>query len=357
MFFRFFLLSIFFVSSQCLAWGSRGHSMITHLAARLLNTSQYDSKITRPFLMKEEMLGHLANIPDVSWKQLPANEVRIMSPTHYFQIDWITSEIEFSNIPRTIEAVVANNNRNCEKKQDNCIPSLSKLEVLTKIGSAPWRIQQFADKMEDALRSIEAFPLSGTDTLQVNLVLNAAGLLSHFIGDLSNPYHVVRDFDGWESGHGGMHAYFEIDLVDELDLGLIKEVYDEVMKKKPFENILLPMIPADLRKDPVSISIALAMNSAQNLKKLEQMDSKFARIKPSTQKPTKVEAERKPAIEVAHHFKQFIIERLALSADALAHIWYYTWEKGKSPNLSSYFNLNYTLNHDPVLPSYLFQKR
>ncbi|MSP17937.1 MAG: hypothetical protein EXR74_00005, partial [Bdellovibrionales bacterium] len=59
-------------------------------------------------------------------------------------------------------------------------------------------------------------------------------LLGHYVGDASMPYHNTIDYDGWEKGRGGIHAYYESFSVEAMGLDLENLVCEQsiALKKK-----------------------------------------------------------------------------------------------------------------------------
>jgi hypothetical protein len=260
------------------AWAGRGHNLVTQVAVRLLDQEKFSSDIYKPFLMKEDMLSHLSNIPDNGWKV--ASELRSMlDKTHFFEIDSM-NEKELSSLLSKMP----------------CKDSMCSAEVQKKLdstGSAPWRTQQFAELMKAALKKIQKHPLSYTDTFFADEALKYAGLLSHFVGDLGNPHHAHTDFDGWETEQGGLHAYFEAEIVNALPLSLAQDVLEYAKKEKPFEKLILPSIAKGQKRNPRAICFALARNSADQLETLLKLDRDFSLKQKSTvQNGKKQKAER-----------------------------------------------------------------
>jgi hypothetical protein len=334
--------SVFFMMlpSTLFSWAGRGHNVITHVAARLLDTPEYDSKVVRPFLMREEALAHLSNIPDTSWKS--SDDIRsIMDAAHFFNIDLLRE----SDVKNVLDQ------DNAKKGSFENVLFKSILET----GSAPWRVRQLAKMMEGSLLHVHNHPLNKKEIFIVNQFIQSAGLISHYIGDLANPHHATHDADSWETEQGGFHAYFEADVVDALSLGLMQEVFEYALAKKPFETVILPLLSKHNTKDAFAISIALAKNSRAELGRLLNLDTRFSlKRKSYVQEGKKIKAERRAPKEISQYYKEFIVERLAMGADTLAHVWYFSWEKSGSPDLSSFFSLVFPLDLDPLPPDYLF---
>lgn len=167
-------------SDSASAWGPRGHTVINEAAVDLMT-----SPAAGFFARHRKDLGRLANIPDTTWKQAAYQEER---PYHFFHWD-VFGETPYANqfnrmvIAQVVEAFGQ------PHLNDN--------------GTAPWRIGQIFQMAVNALKAKEW-----------ERAIQLAGVLGHYVGDLSNPMHVTHDYDGQSIGRRGVHAYFETTLVD-----------------------------------------------------------------------------------------------------------------------------------------------
>jgi hypothetical protein len=186
---------------------------------------------------------------------------------------------------------------------------------------------------------------------QVNDALVAAGLLSHFVADLGQPFHATRNYDGFETGQGGIHSYYETQVVGDLDLGLIGRVYDLA------KTLTLDSLPEAARitgRTPRDLAFILAAHSYGQIRVVEGLDKKHAIIEPSIMRSgLKIPAKRKPAQEVANEFGAVVTEHLAWSAVILSEIYWRTWIAAGRPDLSQYASYFYAVSASPVPPTYL----
>lgn len=329
------------------AWGERGHDLITRVAVRLLPSRyQAPSQFTYPFQRRELMLGHLANVPDIVWRDasMGAEVNALNEPTHYINLDALADKPSFATIPTHIKAA----------------EELAKIlgKPLEKIGTAPWRVGQLTTLMQKSFVKVvdqnkadpSKFPIDAA-----NEALLYGGILSHFVGDLANPEHVTSDYDGYGVGQGGLHAYFETLSVEALPLSLEYEVLQYAEKTKPFTTKLLPQLPTVWGNDyGVVVALGLAINSFHDLDKLMKADKSCAFIAPSSidsealHKPAK----RKAPKDCVSAFKPLLLQRLALGADTLAFLWLEAWKRGGSPALSDYKSFYYPVSPGFIKPEY-----
>jgi hypothetical protein len=386
------------------AWGERGHGLVTQVAARLfvarggIGASSPDP-ILKPFRDKELMLSHLSNVPDIVWRSLPREQTESLNPTHWINLEYLGFKDSRSVVPLGLSEALSLVRQNCRTSRLEALipcdqdlpspspsPSLSKsadssnpsrshatksAAIFGEVGSAPWRIEQLAGQMESALRGVtnpSATSKNNRSTerrgkkarsggmgkaaeAQVNDALVAAGLLSHFVADLGQPFHATRNYDGFETGQGGIHSYYETQVIGELDLGLIGRVYD-LAKTLSLDS--LPEASRIAGRAPRDLAFILAAHSYGQIQVVEALDKKHAIIEPSIMRAgLKIPAKRKPAQEVAMEFGAVVAEHLAWSAVILSEIYWRTWIAAGRPDLSQYASYFYAVSASPVPPTYL----
>lgn len=362
-----FLLSLvagLFAPTSAFSWGERGHDLVTRVAARVLVARHAkDGKIVVPFIEKEHMLAHFSNVPDIVWRNVPDKEVvDLNSPTHYIDLEYLAAKPTFEGVPRDVKALEAQMKDLCAKATASYVcPEDSKgSPTISMVGSNPFRIRQLHDLMVQDFAKAKA-ALEAKNEKDFNAAVNDAllqgGLMAHFVGDLGNPEHGTRDYNGWEKGQGGLHNYFETEVVNAFPLGLDQEVYASALNKKPYarvEKFFPSKEKAKLNEDALAISFALVFDSYSRLAHLEALDKQHAMKKASSlANGMKVKAERKPAADVAPKFHDLAVERLATAADTLSRLWHLAWVKGGSPDLSTYGSYDYPVAPAFIKPDYL----
>jgi hypothetical protein len=249
------------------------------------------------------------------------------------------------NLPRTIaeaQKLAARNNK----------------KFFEETGSAPWRVAQLSSMMADSLNKIKADASPEIIVQRVNAFLLYGGLLSHFIGDLAQPLHITEDYDGYLRNQGGIHKYFEEDVVSVLNLNLDYEVFAKAVKEKPFAKRIAKSLTAnsnklnDFSSHALEVAWTLSLDSFNRRDELFRIDKTLALIKPSKNVPIQLPAGRKDPEEVAEAFRDLIIERISLAADTLAHLWLEAWERAGRPQLANYQSYTYFLEPEFVDPDY-----
>jgi hypothetical protein len=185
-----------------------------------------------------------------------------------------------------------------------------------------------------------------------------AGIMSHFVGDLGNPYHATRNYDGWETGQGGVHSYFETAVVNSHRLALDQEVLDEALTGRGLERVLAQLPSTNrtaLSRDPVALTFALALESYSRLEAANDIDRRFAVLKPSRsgQDDKRVSAERRPASELRAKLHKLHVERLATAAEVLASLWLQAWNDAGRPTFKDYRSFAYPVAPEFIQPDYL----
>lgn len=99
--------------------------------------------------------------------------------------------------------------------------------LFKEIGTIPWRAQQFADLAQFAWENYPKMESASEKFCEQKdgewiphptlAALSFSGLLAHFTGDATMPYHSATDWDGVSTGQRGIHWYLESILVDGLN--------------------------------------------------------------------------------------------------------------------------------------------
>ncbi len=182
--------------------------------------------------------------------------------------------------------------------------------------------------------------------------------MSHFVGDLGNPYHATLNYDGWETKQGGIHSYFESAMVSSYPLALDQEVFDAALAGRGLERVL-KQIPINdrpgLARDPVALAIALALDSHSRLQAANTIDLRFAILKPSEvgTDGKRINAERRDPSKLRSRFHALTVERLATAAEVLADLWGRAWEDAGRPDFKGYQSFAYPVAPDFIQPDYL----
>jgi hypothetical protein len=328
------------------AWGNRGHHSICASAPHLVKTESL-----KTFLRyRLHTLGHLCNIPDIYWKSLGPETSDLGNPTHY--IDPEILGLKISEIPLDLKG-------NIEKYtgQENSTKPKSKIfSVPTEVGTLWWRADQFFRMISD-LKSVfpnTTSPKNFKDEQDEKLPYNQAvynmtlymGLMGHFVGDASQPFHSTADYDGYAKGHGGIHSYYEEQIVahfgPDLD-NLIVEKAKSLKDKKLTSGSALEIMR--------HLS-TLANNDIDDVIKLDPVTKK-SELKNEKGMEIKTAAVRSSAEIGFNKLKELLVLHMARSAVVLAHFWDEAYHNAGSPSLQAYKSFKYPHTPEFIAPDYL----
>ncbi len=337
-----FLLN-FLVSDVAFAWGERGHDLITRTATRRLATIPDAAQLHAVMLKKEHMLGHLSNVPDIVWRNGSKEVVALNSSTHYVDVDYLTDQPELAKMPTT-------------PADAQKIAASKKLNLEKDVGTSVWRVQQLFDLMVDSFASAAKEKEKPASIKHIDQALLYAGIMAHFVGDMAQPLHARKDYDGWERQQGGIHGYYESDVVDTFGLDWDQDVFKELTGMNPFKTKILKVLnkpSIDSSDDVLKVMWSESIDSYNDAETLFKIDQeKCIQVRSKTD-PIKIPAKRIAAADCASHFRKHITGRAALAADVLSNIWAAAWRLGGKPSLSNYRSYTYFISPEFIAPKYL----
>ncbi len=341
------LFAVSLLDSKALAWGGRGHHTICSAATFLVKEEGLKEFLrSRPHVM-----GHLCNIPDIYWKSLGSDVSKLGNPAHFIDVE-ITG-LKLKDVPTDYKQVVSQfTGKPNALNKDKTIFS-----VPTEFGSLWWRADQFmrrATGLETEWKAA-ALPANSKEEQDENLAFNKntysfilnLGLMGHFVGDASQPFHGTADYDGYAVGHGGIHSFFEETGVSVIGSDLEDRVVKAakklrgkaaylkqkttIEKMKGLSELALADVPLVIAADPVK--------------------------KPSSTKSEKgmeirIAAERADIKTVSKKFEPIIIQGMSRSAALLAQLWDEAYVSVGRPNLAAYKAYKYPLTPEFVAPDY-----
>ncbi len=171
------LSALLLALSFALAWGPKGHEIITQYA--IWNLPQ--GPLKRAFSAWAPDLRRAANDPDRRKATTPGEAYR-----HYWSSE-LFEPWPFPDFPMGLAAARARFGE----------------ATLEKGGILPWAIEESYRALVAAFRSRDR-----------RAIVRAAGDLAHYLGDAHQPFHTTLDFDGQSWLNGGIHALFESTLID-----------------------------------------------------------------------------------------------------------------------------------------------
>jgi len=337
--FIFFILN--FISASAFSWGGRGHDTICESATQLVENKELkDFLVTRTHIM-----GHLCNVPDIFWKSLSAESTQEGSPTHYIDADVLP--IPIKDIPLDLSKLISD----YTGKKFKSVPH--------DMGTLWWRIDQFYRKAisEASAFSKAQLPDKKQEQEETNEFNKATyqffvnlGLMGHFVGDASQPFHNSDDYDGYKKGHGGIHSYYEERVVAHFDENLQSQIVKaarKMMKASKKEKFLTEG----------SVLEKMRALSALSFADIDPILKADLLIKTSSEKEErgmkiKTLAEREPLEKTFKKFEPLVIRHMTRSAALLAQLWDRAYVEVGTPKLSGYRSFKYPFQPTFVMPDY-----
>ncbi|OFZ31683.1 MAG: hypothetical protein A2622_03655 [Bdellovibrionales bacterium RIFCSPHIGHO2_01_FULL_40_29] len=328
------------------AWGGRGHDSICEAAVFLVKNPNLKEYLQN----KPHIMGHLCNVPDVHWKSLSDDSRKFGDPTHF--IDAEILGLKITQIPTDYQKIVDTYTGSENKFQDG-----SKIfSVPKELGSVWWRADQFYRRAIEEGKKAKSSPTptgskeEQNETLPYNqavyqMTVNM-GLMGHFVGDASQPFHNTTDYDGYAANHGGIHAYYEDTAVSYFDSDLVSQITKRAHKMKS---------PSFLKPKSVIEKMRLFSElSANDIKSVLKADPiiKPSQLKIEKGMSLKTPAERQPGSVGNKRFQKLIIDQMARSSLMLAHLWDSAYEEAGQPVAKAYKSYRYPLTPEFVMPDY-----
>ncbi|MBX2988470.1 MAG: hypothetical protein KF802_11300 [Bdellovibrionaceae bacterium] len=329
------------------AWGGRGHHVICSSAVHLVQNENL-----RRFLQgRPHTMGHLCNIPDIYWKSLPPSVSRSGDPAHFLDPEVLGLKVK--NIPLDYAKI----EKDFLGRDNRFKPAAKIFSVADDFGSLWWRADQFFRLITGRK---DAFAAAKTpqnrkeeqdDKLPYNQEVYAMmvnmGLMGHFVGDAAQPLHNTADYDGYASGHGGLHSYFEEAVVSAAPANLESRVYEEArrIRKAPW---LKPGPPLERLR-------AFSAESEAELPQLLGKDPIKRKSEARVEKgmAIKTPAERHDPSIGWKRYERMITGDMARASRFLAALWDDAYAAAGKPDLSGYRSYRYPFTPDFVPLDYL----
>ena len=183
-------------STHAFAWGQKGHKTVNRVAISMV--SNPDAK---KFLdANRDQIVSFASTPDTKWKDGP--DAGKEKPMHWFEMDAYKS----NRLGDGLTDVLLGRAQD-ELGQD----------YIQKYGLAMWRVSDFYIQLVDALKKGD-----------FKRAVQIAGVMGHYVGDMTQPMHASSDYDGQSINKPGSHKYYETTLVDRMNDGHLDDRVTQV---------------------------------------------------------------------------------------------------------------------------------
>ncbi len=317
------------------AWGGRGHHAICSSAVHLVKNKELKSFLQS----KPQILGYLCNIPDTGWRSLPKEQSELGNPSHYINPEALNISLEQTPLDFKKAFEAWKKLKNISDAKDD--PKL-KIQFHEDLGGLWWRAEQFYNLSSKELRKLKTAKDSDKKII-LKTFLTYLGLMGHFIGDVSQPYHSTKDYDGFKTGHGGIHIYYEEDCVAEFSADLENKIFTAAQK---FQQ------PTWIKNKILENMKELSKISLSELPQIEKLDPLMEKSGEKDKHGISKKAERKSTAEGYKVFHELIETELARSAVLLAHSWDEIFEKSGSPDFKIHGWLDFPHQPEFIPPDY-----
>jgi len=261
------ILALAVPSAPALAWDSAVHRMVTRIAVGALP----------PGPLKTAFLANLANLEQMSVEPDLLREAgdKDEGRRHYIDLEYYGRD-PFAALNPNQAAMEARLGA----------------RTLRKSGTLPWTIESQADALVAAWRQGDC-----------RAVFKAAGFLSHYVADASQPLHTTMHYDGYAEDRG-MHLRLE-HAADAYGDELEREAAPRV-RVENLTNVWTPVV-AELRDSNGLVARTIAADRAARA--TGASTRQFDRILMADE-------------------RGWIVGQLAVAASVLASIWQFEWERG-----------------------------
>ena len=263
-------------------WGYESHRRINFIACY-----QLKGDLGRFLSKNSELLKVYGPVPDY-YKGIDRRDYH----HHFIDADYYDN-YPFDNIPR-------NRSEFYDKYGD---------KMVEKMGDAPWHIEKLCNRIIYLMKN------NRFDEALFNM-----GELGHYIADLHQPLHVIKNYNGKETGNHGVHFRWEIRLID-----------DYIKRIDPIGEI-------EQVNDPVAYAFDIVKESFSYHQEILSADTKARAVLTSEQAKQLQSYDilnfEKPYLDILYtETKNLLLDRLGRAPIRLASLWKYCWEQAGKPAL------------------------
>lgn len=301
------------------AWDYEGHRLVNHVAVSLLPTNF-------PAFVRgaeaRERIAFLAGEPD-RWRNTTDLPLRHCNgPDHYFDVDDLApygiepaalSHFRYEFVGQLAVARAA-----APEKFPAINPVQDRDRTKAQIGFLPWAITEHYAKLKSGFSYLKAYEQGGTAEEVANArqnIIYIMGVMGHYVGDLTQPLHTTRHFNGWvgENPAGyttskGFHAWIDGGFLQKAGMITAEELQP---KLRPARS-LWHGLPAEKRADVFREVMTLLLAQFKLVEPLYKMDK---------------EGQLSARDEAGRKGREFLAGQLAVAAQSLSDLWFTAWEQ------------------------------
>ncbi|MDX2033427.1 MAG: nuclease [Blastocatellia bacterium] len=270
-------------------WGADGHAMAGRAAALKL-----PNEMPKFFRAAADQLSYLNPEPDRWRDRVESNLDRAMdsaaAPDHFLDLELVP--------PSAMKAL---------NRYDFVAELIKAGQPPTKPGFAPYRVLELFQRIRVEFRLWRAETDGKKRKWIEQRILNDAGVLGHYVTDLSNPHHTTIHFNGWSGDNPNGYAVF----TREPNQGIHYRFEEEYVRTHIQLNDILPLVGEGRVIDKPREEIWTWLRDSNKLVEPLYILDKQEKFNAATQS--------------AEH-KRFVSQRLAVGAQMLRDLWWTAWK-------------------------------
>ena len=275
-------------------WGLEGHLMAGRAAAMKL-----PAEMPKFFRKAVDQLSYLNPEPDRWRDRGESNLDRAMdsaaAPDHFLDLELV---------PESATRAL--------NRYDFTAEMIKAGQPPTKAGFVTYRILELFQRVRAEFRLWRAETDGKRRNWIEQRIINDAGILGHYVSDVSNPHHTTIHFNGWSGDNPKGYTVF----TREPNQGIHYRFEEEYVKTHIQLNDVLPLVGESRVIEKPRDEIWSYLRSSNRLVEQLYMLDKQEKFNAQTQSP-------------AH--KKFVSERLAAGAGMLRDLWWTAWTTSQLP--------------------------
>jgi len=288
--FGFALFVSLFAVVQLSAWGEKGH-LISNEAATIALPAEMPSF----FLNAGPELIYLSSDPD-RWRGAGESIEAVNAPDHYIDFEYVDGldlphdRYKYLHLLETSRLLRRHGLSN------------------SAIGFLPWRIAEMSELLTQQWRLWRA-AAPGDRPFIEHAIVNAAGVLAHYVGDAANPDHTSLNNNGWVLANPNGYP-IDCDTHWRFETAFVSHAV-ATADVTPF------LSPPVLRADYFQAGMDLIRGSHDLIEELYRLDRDGAFSYPPTREAG----------------KRFAVQRLAAGASVIRDLWWSAYRNSAAPKV------------------------
>ena len=284
-----FAFALFLIATAPLrAWGEKGHLISNEAAAIAL-----PGDMPRFFLDATPELVYLSSDPD-RWRGAGESIEAANAPDHYLDFEYV----ENLTLPHDRYKYLHLLETSRILRRHGLAPG--------SVGFLPWRIAEMSELLTQQWRLWRTAVPADRPFIE-HAIVNAAGVMAHYVGDAANPDHTTLNNNGWVTANPE-HYPIDCDSHWRFETGFVSHALATA-------DVLPYMSSPTLRSDYFQAAMDLIHDSHSLVEELYRLDRDGAFNYPPTSEAG----------------KRFAAQRLAAGATVIRDLWLSAYRNSAAP--------------------------